>query len=94
MLTEENPEGVQQRVTTSNELLANFELAGAVPDEVCAELGLTSAKLAEVLTVAPEARALDVWRLRDHLEAAIRAAGDEPFPYSWLTDHLRPGVET
>lgn len=79
-----------QRVSTSNELVANFELAGVSAPRVCAALGCTSARLAELLTVSPSAKAADVWRLRDHLEQRILAAGGDPIPYTWLTENLRP----
>jgi hypothetical protein len=42
-----------------------------------------------VLTGGPRADRVVMWRLRDHLETAVLAAGGEPQPYTHLPESMR-----
>lgn len=77
-----------QQQATSNELNANFERSALTPDEICADLGFSRARLDETFAVTPAAPR-DVWSLRDYLEAAVIARGLAPVPYSSLTPAMR-----
>jgi hypothetical protein len=41
------------------------------------------------LTGGPRADRVVMWRLRDHLETAVLAAGGEPQPYTHLPESMR-----
>ena len=78
----------QERKQTSTELKANLELSELTVEGIAADLDLTSGEVERALEVE-SARPAHVWLLRDHLEAAVRARGVEPHPYSVLTEGMR-----
>jgi len=78
-----------ERRTTSAELHANLDLAGLTVDDVAHDLGLPPADVRDALGITPATSPVLVWKLRDHLEAAARAAGHDPVPYTHLPEHMR-----
>jgi len=78
----------RETAATSRELHANLDLTGLTPAQVADELGVDEPTVRRALDMKRADPAF-VWRLRDHLEAAVRARGLEPVPYSRLTDDMR-----
>lgn len=69
------------------ELQANLELSGLSSSEVAAALEFTPNQLEEALSSS--GNPVDVWQLRDYLEAAVRSTGREPVPFTILTESAR-----
>lgn len=78
-----------ERRRTGAELTENYRRAGSPAVRIRDALGLDEAGLAAVLRMDAGVDPATVWRVRDHLDAAVRAAGGEPVPYSSLTEEMR-----
>ncbi|MEH0111330.1 DUF2316 family protein [Tersicoccus sp. MR15.9] len=78
-----------QRALTRAELAENLARSGRTGEQVAAELGLGAEQLDAALRLDRSASPLDVWALRDHLTAAVPAAGAALLPWSVLTDDAR-----
>ncbi len=78
-----------ERRRTAEELAENVRRAGTPSAELQDDLGLSAAELDAVLRMDAGVDPATVWRVRDHLDAAVRAAGREPAPYSSLTEEMR-----
>lgn len=81
-----------QRQQTAAELQANFELSGLSTADLRALTGWTQERVVASLTITG-ADPADVWRLRDLLDAEVRAAGRTPWPFSVLTEQARAAAE-
>ncbi|WP_282203791.1 DUF2316 family protein [Kitasatospora fiedleri] len=82
----------EERVRTAAELRANLELTGVPTDAIRAELGYGEREFEKIMEVTG-ADPASVWRVRDHLEELVVAAGREPVPYSVLTEQARAAAE-
>lgn len=78
-----------ERKRTGEELQANYRKAGLTPEKVQADLRLSAAQLAETLDVTSASRPENVWLLRDYLEEEVKGRGEQPCPYTYLTDEMR-----
>lgn len=76
-----------ERRRTSDELKSNFALSGLTSTEVAADLQFTPKRLQSTLEATGDP--VDVWELRDYLEHAAKDAGEQPIPYSVLTEQSR-----
>lgn len=81
-----------QRQQTAAELQANFELSGLSTADLRALTGWTQERVVATLTIT-QADPADVWRLRDLLDAEVRAAGRTPLAFSVLTEQARASAE-
>ncbi|WP_461665879.1 DUF2316 family protein [Gordonia sputi] len=77
----------------SAQLRADLDLADLDTATLAAELGLSTAAVEEALDVGPATHPALVWRLRDHLESAVRAAGAEPHEYTYLPERMRSAAQ-
>lgn len=82
-----------QRRVTSSELRANLDLAGLDTATLAAQLGLSTAAVEDALDIGPATDPALVWRLRDHLESAARAAGAQPHAYTYLPERMRSAAQ-
>lgn len=78
----------QQQSRTSSELEANLEVSGLDEEEVCRRLDWTLPRL-EATRMVSGADPADVWRLRDALLRAVAEAGEDPVPFTVLTNEVR-----
>lgn len=78
-----------ERARTVQELRANLALSGFDHAQLIAATGFTERRLTTTLALEPGCDPVDVWRLRDVLEQAVRAAGGTPVPYTVLTERAR-----
>jgi hypothetical protein len=81
-----------QRQQTAAELQANFELSALSTADLRALTGWTQERVVATLTIT-DADPADVWRVRDLLDAEVRAAGRTPLPFSVLTEQARSAAE-
>ena len=81
-----------EREQTRLELQHNLKLSGWSDQRVADALGIGVERVREALTVAAPDPA-DVWLVRDALDAAVRASGHDPAPYSRLTEDNRASAE-
>lgn len=77
----------REREQNASELRANLELSGLTPAEIATALDFSSIRLDEALRSSGDP--VDVWLLRDYLEAAVRASGRDPVPFTILTEAAR-----
>ncbi|MHA7985166.1 DUF2316 family protein [Rathayibacter sp. CAU 1779] len=77
---------------TRLELRQNLKLSGWSEQRLADALGFDTERLHEALTIA-EPDPADVWLVRDALDAAVRASGRDPEPYSRLTEESRANAE-
>lgn len=74
---------------TGRELAANLALAGFTAEQAAAALGLSAWRMDQALRVAAAADPVDVWSLRDYLDAAVLAATGTAAEWTILTDAAR-----
>ncbi|MDN4477330.1 DUF2316 family protein [Demequina sp. SYSU T00039] len=79
----------EQTARAGREIAANLALAGLSPETIAQTLEFSPRRAAETLRVGPAADPVDVWAVRDLLDATIRGAGAEPAPWEVLTDKAR-----
>lgn len=72
---------------------ANLDLADLDTATLAAQLGLSTAAVADELGIGPASDPAPVWRLRDHLKSAARAADAEPHEYSYLPERMRSAAQ-
>jgi hypothetical protein len=83
----------EQRARTSAELRANVRLLDVPLDGLARQLGMSVAQLESTIALDANSRPEDVWRLRDHVERAVRVTGQTPVPFSVLHDDVRPEAQ-
>lgn len=82
-----------ERRRTSEELGENYRRAGSPAARIMDALGLTGSDLEAVLRMDAGVDPATVWRVRDQLDVAVRAAGREPAPYTSLTEEMRAAAQ-
>ena len=79
----------EQTARAGRELATHLTLAGLSPEVAAETLGFSARRLSETVRVGPAADPVDVWALRDLLDATIRATGAEAPQWEVLTDKAR-----
>lgn len=77
-----------QRAQTAAELARNASLSGLGLEQIAHQCDWSISRTSEALAV-DGANPADVWRVRDLLESAVRASGQQPVAYSVLTESMR-----
>lgn len=83
----------QQREHTRAELAANLSRAGWSTEKIARGLGISTDRVEAALAIdgaAPE----DVWLVRDALEIIIRSRGENPLPYTSLSESARSAARS
>ncbi|MGW0854402.1 DUF2316 family protein [Streptomyces sp. NPDC002690] len=83
-----------ERRRTEAELRKNLALCGLTAEEVAADLGVTPEEVRRTLDVTERTDPVEVWRLRDYLDQAVRDAGGRPAPFTVLTGRARLAART
>lgn len=78
-----------ERAATARELLANLMRSGLTPAQLRERTGLTPQRFDCAMYMYEPVNPADIWLIRDTLTAAVREVGQEPLPFSSLTDNKR-----
>lgn len=78
----------RQLEQNAQELRANLERSGLSVAQVAQSLGVPPDRVQEALD-GGEGDPVLVWHLRDALQAAVQATGQEPVPFTVLTEDQR-----
>ncbi|MDQ4490200.1 DUF2316 family protein [Sinomonas sp. ASV486] len=78
-----------QRRQTSTDLAENLRRSGIPRGTVETDLGWTRERFDATLAVGSDVSPVDVWALRDYLDAALREDPDEAARWTVLTDRAR-----
>lgn len=81
-----------QRAQTSRELLAALAACPVDDAQLDADLGMTRARVERIAHVEDGVDPVDVWFLRDYLDAVLRLRGQQP-AWTTLTDANRLRAE-
>ena len=70
---------------TKWEMAVNYDILGATPQAIQADLKFSKEEFDRALSVAPGFNPADVWKLRDYLERRIKEQGKKPISFTALT---------
>lgn len=83
-----------QRERTAAEFAANLAASGLTATQLRERTGLPAARFDAALAVSDAtADPVDVWRVRDELETAVREADAPLTPFTVLTDEVRAAAQ-
>ena len=71
------------------EMGVNFDILGATPQAIQADLKFSKEAFDRALAVAPGFNPADVWKLRDYLERRIKEQGKKPITFTALVKKAR-----
>lgn len=78
-----------QRRDPATELSENLSRSGLTESRASNQAQLDSQRFRAALNVSPDADPVDVWRVRDFLDQAVRDNGQQPVTYLVLTEEAR-----
>ena len=74
---------------TKWEMAVNYDILGATPQAIQADLKFSKEEFDRALSVAPGFNPADVWKLRDYLERRIKEQGKKLITFTALVKKAR-----